>query len=127
MQLIVECSLILVFRGLWFIDPDDGPDDEDDGPDDEDDGPDDEDDGPDDEDYGPDYEDDGPDDEDDGPDDEDDGNSGDYGPDDDPEEFNAGVDGVLFGNAQIFQIQVLLTKSEPRIVWSTELLYLFWS
>ena len=55
------------------IDPDDGPDDEDDGPDDEDDGP----------------------------DDEDDGNSGDDGPDDDPEEFNAGVDRVLFGNPQI--------------------------
>ena len=44
------------------------------------------------------------DDEDDGPDDEDDGNNGDEGddvPDDDPEEFNAGVDGVLFGNPQI--------------------------
>ncbi|MGA7897866.1 MAG: hypothetical protein WCA39_03295, partial [Nitrososphaeraceae archaeon] len=58
---------------------------------------------------GADDEDDGADDEDDGADDEDDGNSGDDVPDDDPEEFNAGVDGVLFGNPQISD-SVLLTK-----------------
>ncbi len=43
---------------------------------------------------------------------EDDWNNGDETddvPDDDPEEFNAGVDGVLFGNPQISD-SVLLTK-----------------
>ena len=67
--------------------------------------------------------------EDDGPDDEDDGNNGDEGddvPDDDPEEFNAGVDGVLFGNPQISDSGTI-DEAESRIVWSTELLYLFWS
>ena len=39
----------------------------------------------------------------------DDGNVGDDGPDDDPEEFNAGVDGVLIGNPQISD-SVLLTN-----------------